>query len=218
MACDQLEGFDGLPKCHATSIRNAHAGMPGFLHQQSVLRKIDNIRDPGLRVIPRWIDRSTGMVSHTHGRAVDDTLNTFGRKREINQFQPGLRPDSPYIRDQGLGAQCAQVRNGDPRDAAIHQSKNNGQPGTAGTHDMNELSFYRSDMVHQRLFEAKVVGIPANRLPIPEHDRVHSLDFSGDAFEPAFQLYLKFGFVECGPFADYTHDPFSRFMTLSLND
>ena len=41
---------------------------------------------------------------------------------------------------------------------------------------------------------------------------------SGDAFEPAHQLYLKFGFVECGPFADYTNDPFSRFMTLSLND
>lgn len=41
---------------------------------------------------------------------------------------------------------------------------------------------------------------------------------TGEAFEPAHQLYLKFGFVECGPFADYTHDPFSRFMTLSISD
>jgi putative acetyltransferase len=40
---------------------------------------------------------------------------------------------------------------------------------------------------------------------------------SGEAFEPAHQLYLKFGFVECEPFADYTDDPFSRFMTLAIS-
>ncbi len=36
---------------------------------------------------------------------------------------------------------------------------------------------------------------------------------SGPAFEPAHALYLKYGFVFCGPFGDYTDDPFSRFMT-----
>ncbi len=36
---------------------------------------------------------------------------------------------------------------------------------------------------------------------------------SGDAFEPAHALYLKHGFEFCGPFGDYTNDPFSRFMT-----
>ena len=39
---------------------------------------------------------------------------------------------------------------------------------------------------------------------------------SGGAFEPAWALYRKHGFVECGPFADYTEDPFRRFMTLEL--
>ena len=39
---------------------------------------------------------------------------------------------------------------------------------------------------------------------------------SGPGFEPALALYRKFGFVECGPFADYRDDPFSRFMTLEL--
>jgi putative acetyltransferase len=39
---------------------------------------------------------------------------------------------------------------------------------------------------------------------------------SGEAFIPAFALYEKFGFVYCGPFADYREDPFSRFMTLEL--
>jgi putative acetyltransferase len=35
-------------------------------------------------------------------------------------------------------------------------------------------------------------------------------------FEPARRLYLKFGFVYCGPFADYKEDPNSVFMTREL--
>jgi putative acetyltransferase len=36
------------------------------------------------------------------------------------------------------------------------------------------------------------------------------------AFMPAQALYRSFGFVECGPFADYRPDPNSVFMTLEL--
>ena len=36
---------------------------------------------------------------------------------------------------------------------------------------------------------------------------------SGPAFEAAHALYLKHGFGFCGPFGEYTNDPFSRFMT-----
>jgi putative acetyltransferase len=36
------------------------------------------------------------------------------------------------------------------------------------------------------------------------------------AFAPAHHLYAKFGFVECGPFADYGEDPNSIFMTKEL--
>lgn len=39
---------------------------------------------------------------------------------------------------------------------------------------------------------------------------------SGTPFEPAIGLYRKHGFAECGPFAGYTLDPFSTFMTLAL--
>lgn len=39
---------------------------------------------------------------------------------------------------------------------------------------------------------------------------------SGPGFEAAHALYRKFGFVECGPFAEYREDPFSRFMTIVL--
>jgi putative acetyltransferase len=35
-------------------------------------------------------------------------------------------------------------------------------------------------------------------------------------FEPARRLYRKFGFDDCAPFADYTEDPNSVFMTRSL--
>ena len=36
------------------------------------------------------------------------------------------------------------------------------------------------------------------------------------AFDPARRLYRRFGFVECGPFADYKPDPNSVFMALDL--
>jgi putative acetyltransferase len=36
------------------------------------------------------------------------------------------------------------------------------------------------------------------------------------AFEPARQLYAKFGFAYCEPFADYVEDPYSVFMTKEL--
>lgn len=39
---------------------------------------------------------------------------------------------------------------------------------------------------------------------------------SMEAFEPARQLYARAGFIFCGPFADYVHDPNSVFMTKEL--
>jgi putative acetyltransferase len=40
---------------------------------------------------------------------------------------------------------------------------------------------------------------------------------SQDAFIPARTLYAKYGFQECGPFADYVEDPNSVFMTLRID-
>ena len=39
---------------------------------------------------------------------------------------------------------------------------------------------------------------------------------SFDAFVPARNLYTRFGFQPCGPFAEYIDDPNSAFMTLEL--
>jgi putative acetyltransferase len=39
---------------------------------------------------------------------------------------------------------------------------------------------------------------------------------SMEVFEPARALYERFGFEECGPFADYVEDPYSMFMMIEL--
>lgn len=39
---------------------------------------------------------------------------------------------------------------------------------------------------------------------------------STEAFAPAIRLYQSAGFTFCGPFGDYTDDPFSRFMTRAV--
>ncbi len=39
---------------------------------------------------------------------------------------------------------------------------------------------------------------------------------SAEAFAPARNLYARFGFHLCGPFADYVEDPYSVFMTREL--
>ena len=49
-----------------------------------------------------------------------------------------------------------------------------------------------------------------------KYKRVSLETGSMSAFIPAHRLYTKFGFKECGPFADYVKDPNSIFMTKQL--
>jgi putative acetyltransferase len=49
-----------------------------------------------------------------------------------------------------------------------------------------------------------------------KYKRVSLETGSMEAFAPAHNLYAKFGFKECGPFADYVEDPNSVFMTMEL--
>lgn len=57
------------------------------------------------------------------------------------------------------------------------------------------------------LSEARVLGIT----------RVSLETGTEPYFEPARQLYLRHGFVECDPFADYVLDPNSIFLTRTLD-
>ena len=48
------------------------------------------------------------------------------------------------------------------------------------------------------------------------YDRLSLETGSQAVFAPARALYARHGFTVCGPFADYTEDPYSQFMTLDL--
>lgn len=48
------------------------------------------------------------------------------------------------------------------------------------------------------------------------YERVSLETGSGAAFAAAERLYARFGFVECGPFADYVPNGASRYFTLAL--
>lgn len=66
-------------------------------------------------------------------------------------------------------------------------------------------------------------GIAAKMLShLEDHARksgLHTLSLetgSQPAFAPARTLYARFGYQNCGPFADYSNDPNSAFMTKTL--
>jgi putative acetyltransferase len=48
------------------------------------------------------------------------------------------------------------------------------------------------------------------------YERVRLETGSMEGFAPARRLYARFGFVMCGPFADYVEDPNSAFMTRAI--
>jgi len=57
-----------------------------------------------------------------------------------------------------------------------------------------------------------IVGLAGQR----EYSALWLETGSMEAFWPARQMYLKYGFAECVPFSDYSPDPNSVFMTLKL--
>ena len=61
-----------------------------------------------------------------------------------------------------------------------------------------------------------ILGVLVEEAKARRYTRLSLETGSGRAFEPAHRLYEKFGFRFCGPFADYSEDPFSRFMTREI--
>ena len=61
-----------------------------------------------------------------------------------------------------------------------------------------------------------ILGVLVEEAKARRYTRLSLETGSGRAFEPAHRLYEKFGFRYCGPFADYSEDPFSRFMTREI--
>jgi putative acetyltransferase len=94
----------------------------------------------------------------------------------------------------------------------------------AGCGALKELSSEHGEIKSMRTHEAHLrKGVAARML---EHiitnarargyTRLSLETGSGEAFDAAHGLYLRYGFEYCAPFGDYVEDPFSRFMTLTL--
>jgi putative acetyltransferase len=90
-------------------------------------------------------------------------------------------------------------------------------PTTAAGGGHGELKSMRTSARHLRQGAAQAILIELLKLARQRgYARVSLETGSTPAFEPAMAMYRRFGFVECGAFADYREGPFSRFATLRL--
>ncbi len=91
--------------------------------------------------------------------------------------------------------------------------------GALKEHDprFGEIKSMRTDVAHLRKgVAAAILETILKTARERGYDRLSLETGTGAPFEPAHRLYERYGFVDCGPFADYTFDPFSRYMTLEL--
>jgi len=87
---------------------------------------------------------------------------------------------------------------------------------TAGGH--GERKSMRTSARHLRQGAAQAILTELLRLARERGYAKVSLETgSTPPFDAAIAMYRRFGFEDCGPFADYREDPFSRFMASSLN-
>lgn len=80
-----------------------------------------------------------------------------------------------------------------------------------------EIKSMRTVMAHRRKgVAAKLLEHIIQAAKQRDYDRLNLETGSFPEFEPARALYTRYGFEYCGPFADYTDDPNSVFMTKKL--
>jgi putative acetyltransferase len=85
-------------------------------------------------------------------------------------------------------------------------------PTTANAGGHGELKSMRTRARHLRQGAAQAILTELLNIARQRgYARVSLETGSTPAFEPAMAIYRRFGFVECGPFADYREGPFSRF-------
>ena len=80
-----------------------------------------------------------------------------------------------------------------------------------------EIKSMRTAVAHRRKgVAAKLLAHMLDEAKRRNYSRVSLETGSMEAFTPAHNLYAKFGFRRCDPFADYVEDPNSIFMTIEL--
>lgn len=91
-------------------------------------------------------------------------------------------------------------------------------PTTATEGGHGELKSMRTSPRHLRQGAAQAVLTELLNLARQRgYARVSLETGSTPHFDAAIAMYRRFGFEECGPFADYREDPFSRFMKVQLD-
>jgi putative acetyltransferase len=84
-------------------------------------------------------------------------------------------------------------------------------------HQHGEIKSMRTASRHRRKgVAAQLLETILTEARRRNYNRVSLETGSMAAFTPAHNLYAKFGFTPCGPFADYVEDPNSVFMTKEL--
>jgi putative acetyltransferase len=87
-------------------------------------------------------------------------------------------------------------------------------PTTATEGGHGELKSMRTSARHLRQGAAQAILTELLNLARERgYARVSLETGSTPPFDAAIAMYRRFGFVDCGPFADYREDPFSRFMS-----
>lgn len=87
-------------------------------------------------------------------------------------------------------------------------------PTTATEGGHGELKSMRTSARHLRQGAAQAVLTDLLNLARERgYARVSLETGTTPGFDAAVAMYRRFGFAECGPFADYREDPFSRFMS-----
>ncbi len=150
-------------------------------------------------------------------RIVEDDLSGAAIRALLEQHFAGMLANSPaeschFLDFDGLRA-------GEVSFWSIHRGDD-----LAGCGALTMLDARHGEIKSMRTLDAFLrQGVAARMLAhIVAEARARGLDRlsletgSGPAFEPALALYARHGFEECEPFADYKPDPFSRFMTRSL--
>lgn len=141
------------------------------------------------RVIALLDEHLQGMADHSPPESIH-ALDIDGLKDPNVTFWTIWRDDELYG--------CGALQELDPKHGEIKSMR------TAAAHLRKGVA---AAMLEHIVNEARRRG----------YERLSLETGSGPGFDAALAFYEKHGFVYCEPFANYTDDPFSRFMTLELD-
>lgn len=158
------------------------------------------------------------MTNATAWRIVEDDLRGSEIRALLELHFRGMLDNSPAGSTHFLDIDG--LRQPDVTFWSIWDGESLAGCGAMKEHDatLGELKSMRTDPAHLgrgvgRSLLTHIVDVARDR----GYERVSLETGSSPAFDAALHLYESFGFVACGPFADYAESEFSRFFTLELS-